>query len=253
MSDVMISVENVSMQFNLNRGKVRSLKERMMKRTTEDLPNNTMFKALDNVSFQVNKGDTLGIIGSNGAGKSTLLKIVADIMKPTSGKVTVRGSIAPMIELGAGFDVELSAIENIHLSSAILGNNRQDIQPHIAEILDFANLWDFKDVPVKYYSSGMLARLAFATSSTITPDVLIVDEILSVGDYDFAQKSLKRMIDLIKSGATVVYVSHDLESVKRLCNRVLWLDHGKIVKDGSAEEVCDMYIAAVEKEKNEEK
>jgi len=243
----MISVENVTMQFNLNRGKVRSLKERLMRKTNDMVDRENLFRALDNVSLKVNKGETLGIIGSNGAGKSTLLKIIADIMKPTAGVVTVKGVIAPMIELGAGFDMELSAIENIHLSGAILGNKRKDIQPHIAEILDFADLWDFKDVPVKYYSSGMLARLAFATSSTISPDILIVDEILSVGDYSFAQKSLQRMIDLISGGATVVYVSHDLESVKRLCSRVIWLDQGKILKDGSAEEVCEMYIEKVEK------
>ncbi len=247
MNDVVISVENVTMQFNLNRGKVRSLKERLMKKTNEMVDRENLFRALDNVSLKVNKGETLGIIGSNGAGKSTLLKIIADIMKPTAGRVTVKGVIAPMIELGAGFDMELSAVENIHLSGAILGNKRKDIQPHIAEILDFADLWDFKDVPVKYYSSGMLARLAFATSSTISPDILIVDEILSVGDYSFAQKSLKRMIELISGGATVVYVSHDLESVKRLCSRVIWLDQGKILNDGPAEEICDMYIEKVEK------
>lgn len=251
MSDVMISVDDVSMLFNLNRGKVRTLKERLMKKANEQTDRESLFKALDGVSFQVHAGETLGIVGSNGAGKSTLLKIIAGIMKPTVGNVTVEGTIAPMIELGAGFDMELSAIENIHLSGAILGNQKKDIQPRVAEILDFADLWDFKDVPIKYYSSGMLARLAFATSSTIIPDVLIVDEILAVGDYDFTQKSLKRMLELMGSGTTVVYVSHDMESVKRLCGRAIWLDHGRVRLVGDAESVCDTYIEDTLKNRKE--
>lgn len=252
MSDIMISVDNVSMRFNLNRGKVRTLKERLIRKIDDQEDHEGLFSALEQVSFQVHEGETLGVIGSNGAGKSTLLKVVAGIMKPTTGKVSVQGTIAPMIELGAGFDMELSAIENIHLSGAILGNKKKDIQPRVAEILDFAELWDFKDVPLKYYSSGMLARLAFATSSTITPDVLIVDEILAVGDYDFNQKSLKRMLQLMSGGTTVMYVSHDLDSVKRLCNRVIWLEHGKIRMDGNAEVVCASYIEEIKNGKNNE-
>lgn len=247
MSDIMISVDDVSMLFNLNRGKVRTLKERLMKKTNEQVDHESLFKALDHVSFQVQAGETLGIVGSNGAGKSTLLKIISGIMKPTAGKISVEGTIAPMIELGAGFDMELSAIENIHLSGAILGNQKKDIQSRVAEILDFAELWDFKDVPVKYYSSGMLARLAFATSSIITPDVLIVDEILAVGDYDFTQKSLKRMLQLMGGGTTVVYVSHDMDSVMKLCNRVIWLEHGRIRMVGDTESVCNLYIEKVKK------
>lgn len=245
MREAVVDVQNVTMEFDLNRGKIRSLKERLMRKTT-DPKQGELFVALKDISFQVSKGETLGIIGNNGAGKSTLLKIVAGIMKPTAGKVSVHGTIAPMIELGAGFDMELSGIENIHLSGALLGKTKQEIVSCVDEILDFSSLWDFRDVPVKYYSSGMMARLAFATSSTITPDVLIVDEILSVGDYDFAQKSLHRMTELINGGTTVVYVSHDLDSVRQLCNRVIWLDHGSIRQEGTADAVCDDYIASQE-------
>ncbi|MBQ3222105.1 MAG: ABC transporter ATP-binding protein [Clostridia bacterium] len=242
----MITVEHVGMLFDLNRGKVRSLKEKLLSKATIDAMEKERFSALDDISFHVEKGETFGIIGSNGAGKSTLLKVIAGIMKPTKGKVTTQGSIAPMIELGAGFDMELSAIENIYLCGAILGHTEQSVRSNVVKVLEFADLWDFRDVPVKYFSSGMLARLAFSSSSIISPDILIVDEVLSVGDYDFAQKSMKRMMELMSGGTTVVYVSHDIESVKRLCSRVMWLEHGKVQMTGPAAEVCDAYIEYVE-------
>lgn len=245
----MISVEDVSILFNLNRGKVRSIKEKLFSKIDDDLTGGR-FAALDHVSFSVDKGETFGIVGSNGAGKSTLLKIVSGIMKPTSGRVVTQGTIAPMIELGAGFDMELSAIENVYLCGAVLGNSKKFITSHMVEILEFAELWEFRDVPVKYFSSGMLARLAFSVSTIVTPDILIVDEILSVGDYDFRQKSMTRMLDLMNSGSTVVYVSHDLDSVKQLCQRVMWLEGGKIQKLGAAEEICSAYIENVEQRDN---
>ena len=238
-----VTVNNVNMRFDLNRGKVKSLKERMLSRDTiANAEKHQKFVALKDISFTVDEGETFGIIGSNGAGKSTLLKIIAGIMKPSEGVVKTVGSIAPMIELGAGFDMELSAIENVFLCGAILGNSKQEVQQHLVEVLQFADLWDFRDVPIKYYSSGMMARLAFSTSSIISPDILIVDEVLAVGDYDFAQKSMKRMMELMSGGTTVIYVSHDVDTVKRLCQRIMWIEHGEIQKIGNAEEVCDAYI-----------
>lgn len=235
-----ISVDNVGMLYNLKRGKVRSFKEYLL--TKADTSDTEDFYALDDVSFSVDEGETFGIVGSNGAGKSTLLKVIAGIMKPTKGTVKTRGSIAPMIELGAGFDIELSAIENILLCGAILGNSENEVKKHLVEVLEFAELWDFREIPLKYYSSGMMARLAFASSSIISPDILIVDEVLSVGDYEFSKKSMKRMLELMSGGTTVVYVSHDIDSVKNLCQRAMWLEKGHTRMIGSAEEVCDAYI-----------
>lgn len=239
----MIRVENMGMLFDLNRGKVRTFKERLLSKADAAAANkDKRFVALDDVSFTVGKGETFGIIGRNGAGKSTLLKVIAGIMKPTSGTVQTTGTIAPMIELGAGFDMELSATENVYLCGAILGNSEKGVEDHLVEVLEFADLWEFRDVPLKYFSSGMLARLAFSASSIISPDILIVDEVLSVGDRDFSQKSMKRMLELMSGGTTVVYVSHDIDSIKKLCQRVMWLEQGKVQKIGDPEEVCAEYI-----------
>ncbi len=238
----MIQVNNVSMKFDLNRGKVKSLKEKLFAKIEDEVKEKDLFCALDNVSFSVEKGEIVGIIGGNGAGKSTLLKVVAGIMKPTSGSVKVNGTIAPMIELGTGFDFELSALENIYLSGAVLGYNKKFINEKVEEIFDFSELWDFKDVPVKYFSSGMVARLAFAISTIVVPDVLIVDEILSVGDMSFQKKSSSKMKNLMKSGTTVIYVSHDVRSLAEMCNRVIWIDHGKVKKIGEAREICEEFI-----------
>ena len=241
----MIQASNITMKFDLNRGKVRSLKERLFTKVDDDILEKKPFLALDNVSLDVRKGEILGIIGGNGAGKSTLLKILAGIMKPSSGSVVVNGTIAPMIELGTGFDFELSALENIYLSGAVLGYTKNFITSKVVEIFDFAELWDFKDVPVKYFSSGMVARLAFAVSTIVVPDVLIVDEILSVGDMSFQKKSYKRMVELMNGGSTVIYVSHDVESLGKMCNRVIWLDKGKIKMIGEASKVCEDFIALI--------
>ena len=238
----LITVENVVMEFDLNRGKVQSLKERLF---SQNKVEKSLFRALNNVSFHVDKGEILGIIGGNGAGKSTLLKVSAGIMKPTSGQVIVRGTIAPMIELGTGFDFELSALENIYLSGAVLGYSKRFIQERIPDIFDFAELWEFKDVPIKYFSSGMVARLAFSVSTIVTPDVLIVDEILSVGDTAFQKKSMKRMKKLMQGGTTVVYVSHDIDSIQELCSQVLWLNKSCVQQFGTAEEVCKNYLQSI--------
>ena len=218
----MIQVEQVSMEFNLNRGKVRSLKEWLFAKVEDEKKRKKeRFLALSNVTFSIEKGEIFGVIGKNGAGKSTLLKVLAGIMKPTSGSVKTKGTIAPMIELGTGFDFELSPIENIYLSGSILGYDKKFLDEKIPEILSFSELWDFKDNPVKYFSSGMVARLAFSVSTLVVPDILIVDEILSVGDIDFQKKSYQRMLELMGSGTTVVYVSHNIESLQNLCSRVL--------------------------------
>lgn len=238
----MIKVENVSMNFDINRGKVRSIKERLLTKV-EDYNSRSLFQALKNVSFEVKKGEIIGIIGRNGAGKSTLLKIIAGIMKPSKGFVTVNGSIAPMIELGTGFDFELSALENIYLSGAVLGYTKKFIDEKVPEIFDFSELWDFKDTPVKYFSSGMVARLAFSVSTIVTPDILIVDEILSVGDIAFQKKSYKKMEKLMTEGSTVIYVSHDIDTLRKMCDRVIWLHKGEVVEIGETEKVCDDFLA----------
>ena len=239
-----IQVQHVGMEFNLNRGKVRTLKERLFAKVADEYKNREMFKALEDISFTVDKGEIFGIVGRNGAGKSTLLKLLAGIMKPTTGTVITNGTIAPMIELGTGFDFELSPIENIYLSGSIMGYDKAFLDDKISDILSFSELWDFKDSPIKYFSSGMVARLAFSVSTLVVPDVLIVDEILSVGDMDFQKKSYQRMMELMNGGSTVISVSHDIESLREMCNRVLWIEHGKMQQIGSAEEVCNSYLAS---------
>ncbi|MPL95143.1 Teichoic acids export ATP-binding protein TagH [bioreactor metagenome] len=242
----MIKVKSVGMEFDLNRGKVRTLKEKLFAKVEDEMSSKQMFKALDDISFEVEKGEIFGVIGGNGAGKSTLLKILAGIMKPTHGSVEVEGTIAPMIELGTGFDYELSALENIYLSGSILGYNKKFLDSKVIEIFNFSELWEFKDVPVKYFSSGMVARLAFAVSTIVVPDVLIVDEILSVGDMAFQKKSYKRMVELMNSGTTVVYVSHDVKTLGEMCNRVMWIEKGKVKMIDEAHIVCSKYIANLE-------
>lgn len=239
----MIKIENVSMKFNLEIEKDFSMKQAFVDLFTKKKKKkkNDDFWALKNVSFTVDKGEVVGLIGSNGAGKSTLLKVVSGVMKPTSGKVTVQGVISPMIELGAGFDGNLTARENIYLNGAILGYSKKFLDSKFDEIVDFSELKDFLDVPVKNFSSGMTAKLAFSIATVVNPEILIVDEILSVGDLKFQEKSKKKMMEMIKGGTTVLYVSHSLDSIKDLCTKVVWLEHGKVVKIGDTEKVCDAY------------
>lgn len=241
----MIKIENVSMRFNLGIEKNFSIKEAFIsvfdkKRRKKK----TDFWALSDVSFHVKKGEVIGLIGSNGAGKSTLLKVVSGVMKPTKGKVYVSGQISPMIELGAGFDAELTARENIYLNGAILGYSKEFIDSKFNEIVEFSELIDFLDVPVKNFSSGMVAKLAFSIATVVNPEILIVDEILSVGDIKFQEKSKNKMMEMIKGGTTVLYVSHSLESIKELCDRVVWIEHGKVVKIGPAKEIIEEYYRA---------
>lgn len=240
MGNPIIDVEHVSMKFNLMEEKVDTLKEFAVKLVKGKLFYNE-FIALNDVSFSIDKGDVFGLIGFNGAGKSTMLKILAGVLKPSKGKVTVRGNIAPLIEVGAGFDPELTAKENIFLNGAILGHSHAFLEEHFDAILDFAELRDFVNVPVKNFSSGMYARLGFAIATEIQPDILIVDEVLSVGDYRFQEKCEARIQQMIANGTTVILVSHDNGMIKRLCNKVLWLDHGHLKKVGAAEKVCQEY------------
>ena len=238
----MIRIKNVSMKFNMDIEKDFSMKQAFINFFTKKKKKKTeYFWALKNVTFSVNKGDVVGLIGSNGAGKSTLLKVVSGVMKPTSGKVEVDGIISPMIELGAGFDQNLTARENIYLNGAILGYSKKFLDSKFDEIVEFSELKDFLDVPVKNFSSGMTAKLAFSIATIVEPEILIVDEILSVGDLRFQEKSKNKMMEMIKGGTTVLYVSHSLESIKDLCNKVVWLDHGQVVKMGETKEICDEY------------
>ena len=244
----MISVKNVTMKFNMGIEKEFSIKQAFINlfshKKRKKKNKKELFSALKDVSFEVNKGEVIGLIGSNGAGKSTLLKVVSGVMKPTSGSVTVNGIISPMIELGAGFDGNLTAKENIYLNGAILGYSRDFLDEKYDEIVEFSELKDFLDVPVKNFSSGMTAKLAFAIATVVNPEILIVDEILSVGDIKFQEKSKKKMMELINGGTTVLYVSHSLQSIKDLCNRVIWLEHGQIVEIGDTEKICKKYYEA---------
>lgn len=236
-----VKVNDVSMMFNLSSEKIDSIKEYFVKAIRHEL-HFQEFWALKNVSFELEKGDSIGIIGLNGSGKSTLLKIVSGILKPTKGKVETVGSIAPLIELGAGFDANLSARENIYLNGAILGYDRAYMDSRFDEIIEFAELQDFVDTAVKNFSSGMVARLGFAIATMNIPDILIIDEILAVGDYKFQEKSFDRMKKMINSGATVVFVSHSIEQVKQICKKALWLEHGNVKMLGDAETVCNRYM-----------
>ena len=239
----MIELEHVSMKFNLGIEKNFSIKQAFVNLLSfkHKIKKKEFFCALDDISFNVKKGEVVGLIGSNGAGKSTLLKVVSGVMKPSKGKVTVQGAISPMIELGAGFDMELTARENIYLNGAILGYSKNFIDSKFNDIVEFSELRDFLDVPVKNFSSGMTAKLAFSIATVVDPEVLIVDEILSVGDIKFQEKSKNKMLDMIKGGTTVLYVSHSLQSIKDLCDKVVWIEHGKMVKMGPAKEICEEY------------
>ena len=238
----MIKVENVSMKFNLGVEKDNSLKQTFIRIFSfKKKKKKEYFWALKNISFEIKKGEVVGIVGSNGAGKSTLLKVVSGVYKPTNGKVETNGKISPMIELGAGFDGELTARENIYLNGAILGYSKDFIDKKFNEIVEFSELKDFLDVPVKNFSSGMSAKLAFSISTVVNPEILIVDEILSVGDIKFQKKSKNKMMSMIKGGTTVLYVSHSLDSIRELCTKVIWLDHGEIVMIGDAKKVCNAY------------
>lgn len=240
MADKIITVNNVSMRFNLAEEKTDTLKEYFLKMLTGKLHFNE-FLALKNVSFSIEKGESVALIGSNGSGKSTMLKILAGVLYPSEGNVQINGSIAPLIELGAGFDMDLTARENIYLNGAVLGYDHDFMEQNFREIMDFSELWDFVDVPVKNYSSGMVARLGFAIATIVKADILVVDEILAVGDFKFQEKCKARMEKMMGEGTTLLFVSHSEEQVKELCKRAIWLDHGKLMADGPTEEVYQQY------------
>ncbi|MCI2056210.1 MAG: ABC transporter ATP-binding protein [Oscillibacter sp.] len=239
---MMLDVKNVSIAFRLSADRVTSLKEYALRAVTGKLRYKE-FLALKDISFSVKKGETFGIIGKNGAGKSTLLKVVSGILKPTTGSVCANGSIVPMLELGAGFDMDLTGRENIYLNGAILGYEEAFLNSKYDEIVDFSELGQFIDEPIRNYSSGMMARLAFSIAAVVQPDILIVDEILGVGDSDFQKKSKDRMLELMGGGTTVLFVSHSIEQIQEMCSRVLWIDHGKVVMLGGAEKVCTAYLS----------
>lgn len=238
-----VSVKNISLKFKMEQNRANSLKEFCVRWLKRDLKSED-FWALTDVSFDVEKGDVIGIIGHNGAGKSTLLKVISGIMKPTKGMIEAHGNIVPMLELGSGFDMELSGRENIYLNGAILGYSEEFLNEKYDEIVAFSELGNFIEAPLRTYSSGMLARLAFSVACIVEPEILIVDEILSVGDADFQEKSRARMMELMTGGTTVFFVSHSLKQIREMCNKVVWLEHGKIQAIGKTEEICNMYEGA---------
>lgn len=252
-SEIMIDVKNISMRFNLATEKHDTIKEYILKMIKRQLFFNE-FYALRDCSFTVHKGESIALIGRNGSGKSTMLKCIAGVMQPTSGGIDVHGSIAPMIELGAGFDYDLTARENIYLNGAVMGHNREYMDEHFENIINFSELHEFVNVPVKNFSSGMIARLGFSIATDVSADILICDEVLSVGDFMFQEKCKERMAEMLEGGTTLLFVSHDIKTVKNLCKRAIWIDHGVIKADGPSAEVCDEYedaMIAEEKEKTE--
>ena len=240
MAKDIIKVENVGMKFNLSKEKIDSLKDYIIKSIKGQVSYNE-FWALKDINFTLQKGDRLGILGLNGAGKSTLLKVIVGVFKPTEGKVTKYGKIAPLLELGAGFDSQYTGRENIFLYGAVLGLDRKFLESKFDEIVKFAELEEFIDVPLKNYSSGMRARLGFAIATIVEPEILILDEVLSVGDAKFRKKSEKKVMSMFDKGVTVLFVSHSIEQVKRLCNKAILLEKGRIIASGDIEEVAKIY------------
>lgn len=236
----MIMVENVSMNFRMINDKVQSLKEYFVAFLRHRLQYKELI-VLENISFQVKKGEVVGIIGRNGAGKSTLLKIISGVLKPTSGKVITNGTIVPMLELGSGFDVELSGRENIFLNGAILGYEEEFLKEKYEEIVEFSELGEFINMPIRNYSSGMLMRLAFSIATIVQPEILIVDEILAVGDEGFQRKSKEKMKKLMEKGTTVLFVSHSLAQIEEMCDKVIWIENHRIKEIGNTKEVCERY------------
>jgi len=240
LENTVIKVENVKMKFNLSKERTDNLKEYVIKFIKREL-HYQPFWALKGVSFEVKKGDKFGIIGLNGAGKSTLLKLIAGVMKPTEGEIWVKGSMVPLLEMGTGFDPDYTGRENIFLKGALLGYPRRFLEEKFDEIVEFSELEEFIDVPLKNYSSGMKARLAFSIATMVEPEILIIDEVLSVGDAKFQEKSREKMNSLLDEDATVLFVSHSTQQVRNICNRAIWLDKGKLITQGPVDEVCDVY------------
>lgn len=235
-----IEVNSVTMKFRMTKEKVDSIKEYAIRLLKRQLQYNE-FVALNNVSFNIQKGEVVGLVGLNGSGKSTMLKIISGILKPTTGSVKVNGTISPLIELGAGFDFDMTARENIYLNGSVLGYSKTEMDKKIDDIIEFSELKDFMDVAIKNFSSGMIARLGFSIATATKPEILIVDEILGVGDFLFQQKCENRINDMMSGGTTVLIVSHSIDQIERLCDRVVWLDHGKVKMIGQTNEICEEY------------
>lgn len=237
---MIIHAEDITMRYLMTYDRVKSIKEYLVQLVLGKVKYEEFF-ALRNVSFDIQKGEVVGIIGNNGAGKSTLLKVISGILKPTTGKVEVHGSIVPMLELGSGFDHDLTGRENIFLNGAILGYSEEFLKEKYDEIVAFSELGKFIDIPLRNYSSGMMMRLAFSVATVVNPDILIVDEILAVGDAAFQEKSKARMLELMGGGTTVLFVSHSIEQIREMCDRVIWLEHGQVKMIGETNTVCDRY------------
>ena len=241
MSEPIIVINHVSMMFNIASEQLNSLKEYFIKLAKREL-HFKKFMALEDIDFVVNRGEQYGIVGTNGSGKSTLLKIIAGVLEPSEGRVAIGGSIAPLIELGAGFDMELTARENIYLNGALLGYSKQFIDERFDDIVDFAEIRDFLDTPMKNYSSGMVARVAFSVATATVPDILVVDEALSVGDFRFQEKCERRISELVEGhGTTLLFVSHSIEQVERVCEKAVWIEKGHMRMIGNVNDVCEAY------------
>lgn len=241
MDESIIRIEHVSMMFNIASEQLNSLKEYFIALLRREL-HFKKFMALEDISINVERGEQYGIVGTNGSGKSTLLKIIAGVLEPSEGSVYIGGTIAPLIELGAGFDMELTARENIYLNGALLGYSRQFMNDRFEEIVDFAEVRDFLDMPMKNYSSGMVARVAFSVATAVTPDILVVDEALSVGDFLFQEKCEKRIRELVDThGTTLLFVSHSIDQVERVCRKAVWIEKGHMRMNGDVKEVCNAY------------
>lgn len=247
MGKTILSVSHVGMKFNLSKERVDNIKEYVIKLLKKELHYNE-FWALKDISFKVEQGDRVGILGLNGAGKSTLLKIISGVFKPTEGKVTVDGKIVPLLELGAGFDRQYTGGENIFLYGTVLGYSREFLKEKYNEIVEFSGLGDFIDVPIKNYSSGMRARLGFSIATIVDPEILILDEVLSVGDRKFKKKSLKKIKSMMASNVTVLFVSHNTDQIREICNKAILLEHGKLIANGEVNEICDYYEKLIDEE-----
>ncbi len=242
-SQEIVRVDHVSMRFSLASERVDSFKEYVIKTLKRQISYDE-FWALKDVSFSINRGDALGLIGLNGSGKSTMLKVIAGVLKPTKGSVSVNGTVAPLIELGAGFDMDLTAEENVFLNGALLGYSRQEMEKHYDDIVNFSELHDFMNTPVKNFSSGMVSRLGFSIATIGTPDILIVDEVLSVGDFHFQEKCQNRIREMLNKGTTLLFVSHSIQQVESLCNKIAWLEKGNLKMFGEAKGIAEVYSAS---------
>ena len=240
---MIIRANDISVRYLMTYVRIQSIKEYIVQMLRGKIKYEE-FWALKNVSFEVERGEVVGIIGHNGAGKSTLLKVISGILKPTGGELEVHGNVVPMLELGSGFDHDLTGRENIFLNGSILGYSEKYLKEKYEQIVEFSELGKFIDVPIRNYSSGMLMRLAFSIATVVQPEILIVDEILAVGDAAFQEKSKARMLELMSGGTTVLFVSHSLEQIREMCDRVIWLEHGQIKAIGATKEICDAYEAS---------